>query len=532
MGALRWAVAVIFTLGKATAALAQLPYTPLTTPLHGGSAGQPPQVGAPSSEQPSQQTQPQPLTSAPRPSQPGTSASFTPQGSTLTSSVLPTRSFTFHPRILVRETYSDNINLAPPSRAESDAITEVVPGFDLQAQGRRLRGSLSYSLQGIAYAQHSGADRIHNQVSGNATGAIIPRHFFLAANTAYTQAIINPSAPASTNNIFVTGNNTNAWISQVNPYWLQSLGPVGRAKLSYAFGNIEYGKGGLSNSHDSTYEASLTSPSGNGPWSWSSSYRDYRDWISDGRQMVQRQAQGGLGYQISRNLTLLGDGGWERNEQSHVYSEVFQGTYWAAGFRWSTPFDVFQFKYGHRFFGPTYDASWQHRAARVTTYLSYKETVTIVNQDLQALALQSLTPQSLPNVPLPALTLFDLYVSKRFAGSIQYHYSRTSLSLTGYDERRDYLTRLVANERVTGATLAGNWQAGARTAVTPSFTWEKNTYEQGRRYTLLSPQIALTYAIGTTAHAELGYRYERRNGDTEADSYTMNMVYAQFSKTF
>lgn len=541
---------LVLALGNTAAAWAQLPYTPLTTPLYGGSASQPPEAGRTSSA--SEQSQQAPSSGnspSMQASQPGASASFTPEGAAAPSSELPARSFTFRPRVMVRETYSDNIHLAPASRAQSDAITEVVPGFDLQANGNRIQGGLSYSLLGFLYAAHSGSDHVSNQVSANATGTIVPRHFFLAANTSYTQAIINPAASGSSNGLFTSGNTTNAWVSRVNPYWLQSLGPVGTAKLSYAFGNIQYssaglvnsssgnaGSGSLRNSHSNTYEASLSSPSDNGDWSWSGDYRNYQESIADGREIKQQSINGEIGYQILDHLTLLGDGGWERNEQSQVYSQVFQGSMWAAGFRWSTPFNVFEFKYGHRFFGPTYDVSWQHRAARVTTNLSYKETVSVVTQDLQAQALQSQSLQSqavpaLPNVPLSSLNAFDIYVSKRFAGSIQYSYSKTSLSLTGYDERRNYLTRQV-NEHVTGATLAGNWKAGARTAVVPSFTWEQSNYQQGQKSTLFSPQVALTYAIGGAAQAEVGYRYEQRNGRAQTDSYTMNMIYAQFSTSF
>lgn len=519
---------IALAIGHSGITFAQLPYTPLTTPLYGGSASQPPQTGtATSTEQAPESTQ----TSTVPSNQPGASASFRPQGSSLPSSALPTRGLTFHPRILVRETYSDNINLAPSNRAESDAITEVIPGFDLQAAGKRVQGSLSYSLQGVAYAQHSSSDHIYNQVSGNALGAIIPDHFFLSANTAYTQAVINPSAPASNSNIFTTGNTANAWISRVNPYWLQSLGPVGNARLSYAFGNIQYPSSGLSNSHSNTYDASFSSPSDNGRWSWSGNYHDYHEWVSNGRQIQQRDAQGELGYQVFNNITLLADGGWERNEQNQGFNQVFEGTYWAGGFRWSSPFNVLQFKYGHRFFGSTYDASWKHRAARFVTNLSYNETVTVVNQTLQAQALQASSVQTLPNVPLSSLNSFDLYVSKRFAGSIQYNLPRTNIMLTGYDERRDYLSQS-RTEHVTGATMSGNWRAGARTSVSPSFTWAHDRYQQGQNYTLISPQIALKYVIGSTANAEVGYRYERRNGDVQSNSYTMNMIYVQFSKTF
>lgn len=526
----RWrrAVSVLavvgLVLGEVSVAMAQLPYTPLTTPLYGGSANQPPQPGTEVTPAPA----PTPLVP---PSQPGTSTSFRPQGSGLPSLALPTRGLSFHPRVLVRETYSDNINLAPSSRAQSDLITEVIPGFDLQAAGSRVQGSLHYSLQGVAYLSHSKYDHIYNQASANGTGVILPNHLFLRANTAYSQAVINPAAPGGTNNIFVTGNTTNAWVSRVNPYWLQSLGRVGTSTLSYAFGNIQYASGRLSDSHSNTYQATLTSPSGNDRWSWNGDLREYHDWISNGIQIIQRDVQGELGYRIYGHFTLLADGGWEYNEQKRANNSIFKGPYWAAGFRWSSPFNVFQFKYGHRFFGKTYNALWEHRAARVVTRISYDQTVSYVNLALQEQALGASVAQLYPNFPLSSLNVFDLYVSKRFAGSIQYNYSKTRVQLTAFDERREYLTQ-PGSDHVTGVTLADDWKFAPRTSVLSSFTWAHDRFRGGQSYILTSPQVSLRYMVDPTAFAEVGYRYEHRNANVQSSSFAMNMIYAEFSKTF
>lgn len=456
---------------------------------------------------------------------------FRPVGSQLLASFLPAGSYSFHPRISAREVYSDNINLAPSNRAQSDFITELVPGFDLTGNGRRVRGSLSYSLQGVAYAKRSSSDHIFNQVSGNINSELIPRHFFLSANSSYSQAIINPSAPSSASNLFVTGNRTNAWVSRLQPYWLQDLGTLGTARLSYAFGNIQYGSGGPSSSHSNTYEGSLRSHKGQGRLSWSTSYRDYEDWLTDGWRTHQRKASGSVSYEIWQNLALVVNGGWERNQQKYISSQVFQGTFWAAGFKWSNPLNRLEITYGHRFFGPTYHVSIQHVAALVTTDLAYTETVNVVNEALQNQALQALTPQSLPSVPLGNLNSFELYVSKRFSGSIRYHDPRTSVALTGYDERRTYLAQ-IGEDHVVGASLGASWKAGARTVISPRFSWSDNHYREGGYYTLLSPAISFGYKLGLHSRIKLGYRYEHRNGHAFDNSYTMNMVYLQFNDAF
>lgn len=467
----------------------------------------------------------------------GTASSGLPYGLSSLQGNGGARPLTFTPRLMLRETYTDNLNLAPANRAQGDFITEVVPGLGVRAEGRRIKGSLTYSLQGIAYAKHPGDDHVYNQVTGHGQAELLPRHLFLSVNSAYTQAVINSSAPSSTSNIFVSNNRTNAWISSVSPSYRQSLGSLGNARLSYTFNNIQYAQsssvyGRLRNSHSNRYEFQLNSPRANDRWSWRTQAKDYHEWFSRGSQSIQRNAFGQLGYRLVGHLSVLARGGYERNVQKYATRSVFEGSYWAGGLRWRSFRNTYLLEYGHRFFGPTYTALWRHRAAYVTTELSYREKVQVVSQALLGQALEPNQVSTLPNVPYGSLTDYRMYVSKRFAGAISYSDPLLSVRLTGYDELRQYLYPSTS-DRVLGAQLSAHWSLSARTTLSPSFSYEKGTIrEGGPNYTELLPQLEMSYELRPHATLVLGYRYMHRIANGTSDNYAMNEMYAQLNAAF
>src|SRR3546814_7822310 len=55
---------------------------------------------------------------------------------------------------------------------------------------------------------------------------------------------------------------------------------------------------------------------------------------------------------------------------------------WDVGFDWSNTRDNVKLLVGHRFYGRSYQFSWTHTAALLTTAMSYVEQPTDINQQL------------------------------------------------------------------------------------------------------------------------------------------------------
>jgi hypothetical protein len=59
------------------------------------------------------------------------------------------------PGLDLKETYSDNITLAPPGNEKSDFVTQINPGISLTGTGPRLKVNARYGMQNLFYAEES-----------------------------------------------------------------------------------------------------------------------------------------------------------------------------------------------------------------------------------------------------------------------------------------------------------------------------------------------------------------------------------------
>ena len=72
------------------------------------------------------------------------------------------------PSLDLRETYSDNIRLAPQGNEQSDFVTQINPGISLTGTGPRLKVNASYVMQNLFYAEESSRNTINHLLSANA----------------------------------------------------------------------------------------------------------------------------------------------------------------------------------------------------------------------------------------------------------------------------------------------------------------------------------------------------------------------------
>src|SRR5437868_3940858 len=68
------------------------------------------------------------------------------------------------PRLELRETYSDNIGLAPAGSEQSDFVTEVAPGIGVTATGPRLKLRANYLMRNLFYARETSGRTTQHQL--------------------------------------------------------------------------------------------------------------------------------------------------------------------------------------------------------------------------------------------------------------------------------------------------------------------------------------------------------------------------------
>ncbi len=452
--------------------------------------------------------------------------------------------------LTVAETYTDNVTLASDENAESDFITQVVPSLEACANSGRIRAALSYQLQALYYQNNSEFNDIYNHVTGETSIEVVPSRLYLDANTSYGQTVINPRNTFSRTNLQRPGNRTSAWLTNVSPYALQGLGPVGLATLRYRYGLAEYGDDLPGTTLHGVY-FNVTSPPENSLWSWQANVFSQRVERSDGdfdaffddsdifdgddfdnedgRTTYFDRATLDLGYQLTNSLTLLALGGVENRFNPDGSTDRLSEPLWNAGFRWISGANSLEARYGERYYGSNYFVEAARRGPNFDFSLNYQEEMTMSGlSQLNGGALGGVG--SVGGFRQPSTSLLDrgVFLQKRLLATLGYDTAFTRTTLRAYDVTRDFV-QLDSGEDFYGADLQVEYAAGVRTSVTPHMSWQHRDYDTNAEADIAEAGIRLTYLLAPKAQAALGYSHGWRNAETESGSYEENRIVVQFS---
>src|SRR6266403_1722613 len=78
------------------------------------------------------------------------------------------------PRVSLYQSYTSNAGLQPDGQDRSDFFTTLVPSIGIRGDTARLKLSLDYSLEAIAYAENSDLDQLRNNLNFISTLTLVP----------------------------------------------------------------------------------------------------------------------------------------------------------------------------------------------------------------------------------------------------------------------------------------------------------------------------------------------------------------------
>ncbi len=461
------------------------------------------------------------------------------------------------------EIYTDNLKLE--HNGESDFVTNIAPRLDACANNGRVRGNLEYQLQGLVYAKHGGYDRVYNHVAGQTTIEVLPRHFYIGADTHYGQRTIDPSFGYSRSNVLRPGHNrTGQWATNVTPYYLQSLGPVGQARLRYRYGKVINTDSDVSDTTVNAGYLDIDSPPQQAPLSWQVNaytqevhrsggdpgryYSHFDNFNSTNNPYTGEEhsntthfdrAMLQLGYQLTYEIRLLAEGGVE-DDYRHGHNDRFGSAFYGGGFRWTSASNSLEFRVDHRFFGVAYYVQATHRGRNFDASVNYRESPS--SQGLNAANGNAMSYAT--SYYRPSTSLFDrgVFVEKRLQATGTFHTAITRTTLRVYSQHRDYSQtsssqnrnsgRLSNNEHYVGGNLQFQYQLLPRTAIVPEVSYERNDSSgAGHNYTA-DIGATLAHELGPTTEIALGYGHAWRRGGHHGHSYDENRVVLGFSKGF
>jgi uncharacterized protein (PEP-CTERM system associated) len=275
------------------------------------------------------------------------------------------------PTLGLRESYTDNMNLAPPDQARSQFTTEVTPGVQLYTDSPRLRLALSYALQMVSYTRQK--DRNNQALTAGGHAEVLPDWLFVDARAGISQQNISAFGPLQLDPAQVTGNSTTVHSTSVSPYLRHYFRGLATATLRYDYQHVG---GGLLKVRSEGTHLNMVGDNGGRGWNWDLNLD--RTEIDDAAlpPVTMSNAALTLSYPINGNLSAFGTGGYEKNDY-HANGAQPKGRYWSVGGAWvPSPRTSIAASVGRRFFGKTYSLNAAYRMRSMFWTLNYSEDIT------------------------------------------------------------------------------------------------------------------------------------------------------------
>jgi len=396
----------------------------------------------------------------------------------------------FQPRIEAAVQYADNLNLAPDGQPQvNSAGLELAPGFYASYSTGSVAAAIDYSLVGRVW-DDSDYNDVTQRLSANGQWIAVPEWFAITGQANYGDTVIDPRVGHDYGGLGVFGPNN------LTEYASASVSPILKHRFNdfealaqYTYGQAWYfdqGKGdpvmGFLQGQDSRDQAARLSfgtadegrrMSAEVSYDWQKSEYD------TALPYEYEQAGFGGGVKISRTLRIVGDVGKESDLDASTTQGGLDADFWSAGLRWA-PNDrsSAEARFGQRFFGDSYLFRFSHRARILQFDASYSEEPTV---QTRVLSLGGFDPGNLPPGTPPGIGVGSItsspYVAKDARASVVAEGSRTTLTLTGYRDERDYLRSFPRDEISTGANLGASRQLASNLSV--DFDLSYSDFEKG-----------------------------------------------------
>ena len=425
----------------------------------------------------------------------------------------------FEPRLEVGVRYANNINLATNSQRRINAAGfEVSPGVYASLTTETITAAIDYSLISRRWDNSDFSDISHRLLANGRWNALRDL-FYVVANAAYDDGVVDPSAGLNYGNLGIFGqsNLTERVTTSISPKMhvrfngFELDGSYSYGRVSYLdFGNKAAAPVLTLNTIDDSVDRDAYLSFGNSDdgqrLSGSGFYESQRtDYARSSPYRYERVGIEG-GFRVVRALSLVGSVGRESTLDESVTRGGLDSDYWGIGLRWERDNDTSaEVRFGHRFFGESYSASMTREARFLRFDASYTESPQLATRQLR---LGRIDPGTLPPSFAPAADVASIeaspYISKEARLGIAAKGSRTTLRLDGYYNKRDYFRKSLGDEQGAQVRFTATRRLASNVSVDVS-----GAYSDYQRTTL---GVALTQDTTNAYDTEVVLRGNRTLG--------------------
>jgi len=265
------------------------------------------------------------------------------------------------PQLSFRESYSDNAEFASDEQAQSRLISDVSTGILIERLGPRASFLIDYRLRSFFYAGESRLNNNQNFLNSRGSFEILENWMFVDTRANISQQSNSAfSAPAATDGVGSSANQTETRTYQVSPYFRGLLADKAIYQLRYNNSGSRTEESVVENTRHSEWLALLASSPNAGRLGWlidGSAQQVNNDEIGKRKNSRVRAS---LIYPLVPTLTISIVGGYEENNL--LNQEERSGTSNGFGLEWNPGPRTRLVATGEkRFFGNGYNVSFSHR---------------------------------------------------------------------------------------------------------------------------------------------------------------------------
>lgn len=288
----------------------------------------------------------------------------------------------FTPTLTLRETYSDNIRLAPAGNEQSAFVTEVRPGFLLSGIGRRSELQATYQARGITYSDNAGSSNLQNYLTARGTTQLVDDLLFIDGNASINNISTSPYGPQALDSSYAINNRSEVRTYSISPYVRQRYGSLADAEARYTHQGVSSDRNGFSNFNSDQLNLLINSGDAFRVLGWDLRASRRHSSYTSRSSIDNDYLNGTLRYKLTEQFSLTGSAGYERYTYQSI-NDGPRGASWSVGFDWKPSSRTsLAATAGQRFYGNAYSLNGVHRSRYTTWNVSYNEDITTTQQQL------------------------------------------------------------------------------------------------------------------------------------------------------
>ena len=451
----------------------------------------------------------------------------------------------FEPRVTLGHSWTDNVRLQPSGQEDSDWISEVTPGFKAAVTGPSVAASIDYQMQILKYWEDSSDNNIYNDLLATSRFAFVPDEFFLDAFARYDQENVDPAGRITFDNLFVTDNQTDYGAFGVRPFHVGKWGEWGESLVRYTYYGVRYANAdpGVvepSDTDTNQIELSLGSPAEARGFSWktsgSATQTKFDDVAADEADEFRYDIVGlELGFPVGSRTRLLAKVGQESDVEEDPSQGGLDSNAWLVGFEWQpSNLQTLEVLGGQRFYGSAWEVHWSRRGSNGLLTLDLTEAPTtssgVLVDDIDP------DPESIRPPEFPAIDSGSLdnrvFLQKLATATASYEFTRSTLFLRLYSDKREYFDSAGGDENIYGWALAYDWRFAPRTLLGTVLSWESTELFDGGTDDYAQLSVRLTRELNDRLSGQVRFSHFLEDAVNDRDDYDANLVSLYLIATF